>query len=74
MIRINVINCDGHEDKWKYENLEQLKKEWYKKEGYPKIPMLDDELIYGEIDGEEVQGETAMAVFEFLKEKYRWNY
>lgn len=74
MIIINVLNCDGVEVKFCYKNLSALQDEWYKEEEMPDIPMLDDQLVYAEVDGVVVDGDTCADLFNYLQCVYGWNY
>lgn len=74
MIIIKTVNCDGVEVRYTYENIDALKKEWYKEDDMPNIPMLDDELIFAEVDGVTVNGKTCTDVMDYISAAYHWKY
>ena len=50
-IIFKTINCDGNEFTYRYTDMDAFLKEWNAEDHMPNIPMLDDQLIYAEVDG-----------------------
>lgn len=74
MIIIKVINCDELEIEFHYEDIDTLNNEWYAEDHMPDIPMLDDQLVYAEVDGVIVEGKTCIDVMNYIGDKYNWKY
>ena len=74
MIIIKVINCDGIEEEYIYNNIDELRNEWSEQDRMPNIPMLDDELAYAEVDGIVINGNDCVDAMGYISKKYNWKY
>lgn len=71
-IHIEVENCDSLLCVYDYSGIEELDAHWYSDDGF--YPMLDDELVYAEVDGIPVGGETFNNVMAYMSALYDWEY
>lgn len=57
MIRFTTINVDGIAVPRTFNTVEEMRVDWENEEGTT-LPSLDDELVFGEINGVKVNGKT----------------
>ena len=57
MIRFTTINVDGIAVPRTFNTLDEMKVDWEREDGTT-LPSLDDELVFGEINGVKVTGKT----------------
>lgn len=68
-IIMETVNCDGVSTVYSYPELDDLRAE-LRQEEEAIVPAEDDRLVWAEVYGEAVHGDTAKAVFDRLRENY----
>ncbi len=53
MIKFKTINVDGMEIEREFNNVEEINNDWYSDDCT--LPMLDDEVVFAEIDGKNIE-------------------
>lgn len=60
MIHFVTINCENNERNWLFDTVQEIEDNWWSDDCT--LPMLDDELVYAEVNGKVIKGE----IFEDL--------
>lgn len=53
MIKFKTINVDGMAIEREFNNVEEINNDWYSDDCT--LPMLDDEVVFAEIDGKNIE-------------------
>lgn len=72
-VMFKVINCDDNEVTYTYKNINEFMNEWFN-ENDSNIPMLDDRLIYAEVNGMAFYGKTVLDAMNAIKYCYGLKY
>ena len=65
-----VVNCDDNTVTYTYKDMTEFIKEWFSEDN-PNVPMLDDRLIYAEVEGFVFGGDTVLDAMNAIAYAYK---
>ena len=69
-----VINCDGQKELYEYNTIDDLKREWYREDAMPDIPMLDDTLLFAKIGDVHFCGGAVIDAMKIIGKVFEWKF